>query len=354
MEPTREVHATLVDLLDRILDKGLVIHADVIVSVAGIPLIGVNLRAALAGMETMLKYGLLKDWDQRSRSWETEQRKSQVVPLKENEKVILKVFGSFYYSEGIYTAWRPGWLYLTDKRLILWRQEFNELIFQTSLGQIKGLIIRKDILYLIFENKKRVRLRTSEADRLEKAIKETAKSKGFIIDESIDLAGHEEEVVNFLTEGETVTHKGKAWHLVPSDGIWRPGRLYITNKRLCWCYDFEKSLVFSVATEKILGSAIEVRNLNKVLKRKRVFDVIYEEGIERKVVSFSGEGMYEWERALNRIISFRERTEACPQCGKKAIVLELLEKGCPSCDWVSPRLKQRTEDRGQRTEKIVA
>ena len=39
MEPTREVHATLVDLLDRILDKGLVIHADVIISVAGIPLI---------------------------------------------------------------------------------------------------------------------------------------------------------------------------------------------------------------------------------------------------------------------------------------------------------------------------
>jgi len=67
MEPTRDRHATLVDLLDRVLDKGLVINADIIISVAGIPLLGVNLRAALAGMETMLKYGIMKDWDELTR-----------------------------------------------------------------------------------------------------------------------------------------------------------------------------------------------------------------------------------------------------------------------------------------------
>ncbi|MCP8309439.1 MAG: gas vesicle protein [archaeon] len=69
LQPIREKHATLVDLLDRVLDKGLVINADIIMSVAGIPLLGVNLRAALAGMETMLKYGVLKDWDERIRSY---------------------------------------------------------------------------------------------------------------------------------------------------------------------------------------------------------------------------------------------------------------------------------------------
>lgn len=63
MEPTRNSQATLVDLLDRILDKGLVIHADLIISVAGVPLLGVNLRAALAGMETMLEYGMMREWD---------------------------------------------------------------------------------------------------------------------------------------------------------------------------------------------------------------------------------------------------------------------------------------------------
>ncbi|MBI2848808.1 MAG: gas vesicle protein [Chloroflexi bacterium] len=80
MEPTRNYHGTLVDLLDRVLDKGLVINADIIISVAGVPLIGVNLRAALAGMETMVRYGVMKDWDGRTRAWEREQRKISVNP----------------------------------------------------------------------------------------------------------------------------------------------------------------------------------------------------------------------------------------------------------------------------------
>ena len=81
MEPTRNSQATLVDLLDRVLDKGLVINADLIISLAGVPLIGVNLRAALAGMETMLEYGLMKEWDVRTRVWESEHRKKNVEPI---------------------------------------------------------------------------------------------------------------------------------------------------------------------------------------------------------------------------------------------------------------------------------
>lgn len=62
-----QTQATLVDLLDLVLEKGLVIEADVIISVAGIPLIGLNLRAALAGMETMTGYGLMQDLDHSMR-----------------------------------------------------------------------------------------------------------------------------------------------------------------------------------------------------------------------------------------------------------------------------------------------
>jgi len=78
MEPTRNTHATLVDLLDRVLDKGLVINADLIISLAGVPLIGVNLRAALAGMDTMLKYGVMEDWDYRTRAWESKHQKKNM------------------------------------------------------------------------------------------------------------------------------------------------------------------------------------------------------------------------------------------------------------------------------------
>lgn len=79
MEAVRDTQATLGDLLDRVLDKGLVIYADVMVSVAGVPLIGVNLRAALAGMETMLKYGVMVDWDEKCRAWEREHRQKKLV-----------------------------------------------------------------------------------------------------------------------------------------------------------------------------------------------------------------------------------------------------------------------------------
>lgn len=67
MLPLKDKNATLVDLLDRILDKGVLIQADLIITMGEIPLIGVNLRAAIAGMETMLEYGLMKDWDEAIR-----------------------------------------------------------------------------------------------------------------------------------------------------------------------------------------------------------------------------------------------------------------------------------------------
>ncbi len=73
MQPNPDCHATLVDLLDRVLDKGLVLDADIIIEVAGIPLLGVKLRAFLAGMETMLKYGIWEDWDKEQRAIATKE-----------------------------------------------------------------------------------------------------------------------------------------------------------------------------------------------------------------------------------------------------------------------------------------
>ena len=70
--------ATLVDLLDRVLDKGLFLRADLVISLAGIPLIGATLSVAVAGTETLLKYGVLSDWDEAIRAVPPEQR--QLLP----------------------------------------------------------------------------------------------------------------------------------------------------------------------------------------------------------------------------------------------------------------------------------
>ena len=58
LQATRDESSTLVDVIDRVLDKGLVINADICVSVAGVELLGIKVRAALASFETAAKYGL--------------------------------------------------------------------------------------------------------------------------------------------------------------------------------------------------------------------------------------------------------------------------------------------------------
>lgn len=68
--------ATLVDLLDRVLDKGLFLRADLVISLAGIPLIGASLTVAVAGTETLMQYGMLTDWDEAIRAVPPAQRQA--------------------------------------------------------------------------------------------------------------------------------------------------------------------------------------------------------------------------------------------------------------------------------------
>ncbi len=188
MTPQRNTNATLVDLLDRVLDKGLVIHADLIVSVAGIPLIGVNLRAALAGMETMLKYGIMQAWDEKSRAWERENRKRKKDVLIQGEEVILKMLGACHSTEGIYTAWRYGYLYLTRKRLFLYHQDFGEVLFETPMEKIRGLALQegeqstenkvREELRVVLEGNSVCRLTALDIPRLKETLEKNIREAG--------------------------------------------------------------------------------------------------------------------------------------------------------------------------------
>ena len=62
MKPTKDNNA-VVDLLDVLLRDGAIIQADVVITVADIPLVGLSLRAAIAGMSTMTDYGYFEEWD---------------------------------------------------------------------------------------------------------------------------------------------------------------------------------------------------------------------------------------------------------------------------------------------------
>jgi hypothetical protein len=55
--PTRQSDS-LADVVEMLLDKGVVINADIVVSVGDTELLGVQLRAAIASFETAAEYGL--------------------------------------------------------------------------------------------------------------------------------------------------------------------------------------------------------------------------------------------------------------------------------------------------------
>lgn len=74
MEPTRTEGHAVVDVLDVLLRDGALVQADVVVTVADIPLIGINLRAAIAGMTTMVEYGIFTEWDEEIRNQERYRR----------------------------------------------------------------------------------------------------------------------------------------------------------------------------------------------------------------------------------------------------------------------------------------
>ena len=76
----------IVELIDRILEKGAILNADLIITVAEVPLLAANLRLALASVETMIKYGVMNDWLEATDIIEKEKK---VVKPQKQEKFLV-------------------------------------------------------------------------------------------------------------------------------------------------------------------------------------------------------------------------------------------------------------------------
>ena len=355
--PTREKKATLVDLLDRVLEKGLVIQADIIISVAGIPLIGVNLRAALAGMETMLKYGLMREWDASARQWEREHIHKREPALLPEEEVLLRMYGAHWYSKGIYRAWRPGHLYLTDKRLFLFRAEPGEMLFETRFEHIKGLAVKRethftgverDMIYLVrnastgsARHPERLAYLYAESPgEMVAAIEERMQALGLPLDRDPPIPPLDPQVDALLGQ-EEITADGKMWHRLPPAGIlgetWRQGWLYLTGERLLWWCSEERKALFDIPLTEITGARIETMDLGGLIKERLILCLSYRNSQGERTALFAGDNLVEWQAALGRFV---EEMETCPQCGRPAPASQLLEEGCSACGWTSPRRRE--------------
>lgn len=125
MEAEQDNGSALVDLLDRVLEKGLVLKADLLITVAGVPLLGLNLQAALGGLNTMLKYGMWNDWDAAQRAYALEEAKRQqhLSPaLGVDETTLFSGFVSYRQNCEDDHTWRTSLLLLTDQRCIVYRR----------------------------------------------------------------------------------------------------------------------------------------------------------------------------------------------------------------------------------------
>jgi hypothetical protein len=142
LQPTRDLRATLPDLVDTLLDKGVYLDLDLIITVADIPLIGVNLRATVAGIETMLEHGMMRRWDAQTREW-VRRSVTRQLPLADDEDVVARMAGGRRLQEPA-PLWRPGTVYLTTRRLLVWRAEPRELLWQADLADVVGVFLRTE------------------------------------------------------------------------------------------------------------------------------------------------------------------------------------------------------------------
>ncbi|WP_268543943.1 gas vesicle protein [Candidatus Nitrosotenuis cloacae] len=69
---------TVIDLLDRILDKGVVINGDITISVVGVDLLSLKINLVIASLETAKRYGLKLPWEK----WEKERETQQLKELR--------------------------------------------------------------------------------------------------------------------------------------------------------------------------------------------------------------------------------------------------------------------------------
>jgi ribosomal protein L37E len=357
----------LVDLLDRILDRGLILNTDLIIHVAGIPLLGINLKACLAGMETMLKYGIWRDWDEAQRAIAAdERRRKKDVPLMPGEEVLLRAFASQWCGEGIYRSWRPGQLYVTNRRMLLFRKQPAEVLFQCPYEAISGMTMTRgtsvagketDYLLVSLVSGEVVQLHPINTSVVRDAIEDRMKALGLALEDNLTLEMLDENAAKILSDGEEVVHSGKMSHLVvePRPGgttadVWKPGRLYLTGRRLVWWYDFDGKVAFEVPLDQISRVEVKRKDLGGMLKNRAVLDLAHANGLGGGVASFCDavEELEKWQRTISEVatgshsgVHADDDTEECPRCGSKASATRLLHEGCAVCGWVSPRLRSK-------------
>ncbi|MEU1801218.1 gas vesicle protein GvpJ [Streptomyces sp. NPDC019937] len=253
MRPTRDPRVTLDDLVEVLLNKGAVLHLDLIVAVADIPLIGVSIRAAVAGMETMLEYGMMRHWDEATRAWAERSVARRALDLREGERVVSRMSGGHLLTEGVCTGWRPGTVYLTDQRLVVLREEPRDVLWRTELAAVRAVRLEPERT-VGGEERLRVRLALDDGRRELLSAREPETLHDLL---TRACAGRLTPALPFgpPAEEEPPLAEGHLWYQEPrrSGPLWRGGRARLTADRLIWKSPVDSRPALVLATDTIAG-----------------------------------------------------------------------------------------------------
>ena len=303
MEPERGSQATLGDLLERVLDKGIVLKLDLVIGVAGIPLIGISLQGAIAAIETMLEYGMMEGWDADSRAYAIRETQRRELELQPGERAVLELYGSHQHTRGIFRIWRPGRLILTERRLLLVRPSPREVLFETPVSAIAGIGrgvhksaggSGREIVSLALADGSLATLYTSQPDLLEAGLRERFQRLGQAVAE-IPPASVERLDPDAVAAGQL-------WHhWVPRTGpaVWKSGWALLTGTEFTWRPDVAHGAVLQLPVTEIWGLDIARRELG-VLGGRDVLVVTSGSDGRRAEALFAGERIDAWKAAIRR------------------------------------------------------
>lgn len=291
MQPTRDPRATLPDLIEVLLNKGVYLNLDLIISVADIPLIGVNLRATIAGIETMLEYGMMRQWDEETREW-VQQSVRAHLPLTEGEEILAKMAGG-HYQDNFYRTWRPGSAYLTSQRLIIHRRDPAETLWQAKLSSIKTITALREPsiggeertrILVRLDDGSESKLSALEPDRLISLVQE---QRG---------ADREAAPDRRSSDPARPLRQGRMWYLetLSTGGTWRGGEATLTGAELTWKSPMDSRALVRVTTSQLQNLRLERHDNPTDESRVLVF------GTDQATVRLAADDIGGWHDELER------------------------------------------------------
>jgi hypothetical protein len=78
---------TLLDLIDRILDKGIVINGDITIAIAGTDLLTLKINLVIASLETAKRYGVELPWEKWNSSQDDDQYELRNQRVNNRQKI---------------------------------------------------------------------------------------------------------------------------------------------------------------------------------------------------------------------------------------------------------------------------